>query len=273
MRKPSVLLWLKGIVIGAAMLLPGLSGGTTAILLGIYDSMVSAVSSFRKAPKKNLIYLATVALGGGVGILLFAKPLLFLTEQWEFPMTYLFMGAVLGGIPILWREGGIQRFSLSCVLYPLLGAALVVTIGYLPQDLFQMDGTLAVVNILLLLAAGIVLAVALVLPGISFSYLLLILGLYRPALAAVESLNFGFLLPLGMGVLAGVLLTTRLLERCMARHPQGTYLVILGFVIGSLKDVFPGVPAGWELLICPLTLAAGFFGVFFATRRGGRALS
>lgn len=269
MRKNSIFLWLKGVVIGAAMLLPGLSGGTTAILLGIYDSMITAVSSFRKAPKKNLIFLATVVLGGGVGILVFAKPLLYLTEQWPFPMTYLFMGLVLGGVPVLWREGKIRRFSPGCIVFPLLGAALVIAIGYLPQDLFRLTGSRDFLGMLVLFLVGIALAVALVLPGISFSYMLLIFGLYQQALTAVENLDFGFLLPLALGVVAGILLTTKLLERCMARFPQATYLMILGFVVGSLKDVFPGVPSGWEIPLCLLTLAAGFFGVLFATKKSG----
>ena len=269
MQKKSILLWLKGVVIGAAMLLPGLSGGTTAILLGIYDSMISAVSSFRKAPKKNLIFLATVVLGGGVGILVFAKPLLYLTEQWQFPMTYLFMGLVLGGVPVLWREGNIRKFSPGCVLFPVLGAGIVIAIGYLPQDLFQMSEGLDIWGMLILFLAGIALAVALVLPGISFSYMLLIFGLYQRTLSAVETLDFIFLLPLALGVIAGILLTTRLLERCMARFPQATYLMILGFVVGSLKDVFPGIPSGWEIPLCALTLAAGFSGVLFATKKSG----
>ena len=114
-----------------------------------------------------------------------------------------------------------------------------------------------------LLLVGLVAAVALVLPGISFSYLLLLLGLYDPTIQAINALDLGFLLPLAAGVLAGILLTTKVLERLMTRHPRPTYLVILGFVLASVPAVFPGWPAGiGELLLCLAALAAGFGAIY-----------
>lgn len=260
-------LWGKGVAVGASMLLPGLSGGTMAIILGIYDRLIAAISSFFKNPKKNLIFLAVFALGGCVGILVFSKALLYVTEQFEVPMLYLFMGAVLGSIPILVKQTRAKRFSPSCVIYPLIGVALVVAIDLLPSDLLDFGTTMSFGEYLLLAVCGIFLAVALILPGISFSYMLLVLGIYDLTLKAVESLQLLFLLSLGVGVLLGIVLCTRVLDICMSRYPQKTYLVIIGFVLGSLKDVFPGFPAGMEIIYSLLTFAVGLIGIYWLTQK------
>ena len=115
--------------------------------------------------------------------------------------------------------------------------------------------------------AGFVAAVALVLPGISVSYLLLMMGLYDTTMQAISQLQFSFLIPLGIGLILGVLLTTKVLEKAMTRYPQATYLIILGFVFGSIVEIFPGVPLWPEILLCIVTLAAGFFIIQLLARK------
>ena len=115
--------------------------------------------------------------------------------------------------------------------------------------------------------AGVIAAVALVLPGISVSYFLLLLGLYDETMRAITTFYFPFLIPLALGLLLGIILTTKLLERAMKRHPQPTYLIILGFVLGSIAEVFPGIPTWPELLLCLVTLAAGFLAIYFLSRQ------
>ena len=105
-------------------------------------------------------------------------------------------------------------------------------------------------------------AVALVLPGISVSYLLLVLGLYGSTIEAIDQLNLPFLCSLGLGLAVGIIATTKLLEHLMQVHPRATYLIILGFVVASIPTIFPGVPAGVEWIACLLTLLAGFGVVF-----------
>ena len=115
----------------------------------------------------------------------------------------------------------------------------------------------------MLILAGILAAVALILPGISISYMLLVLGLYEPTMTAIHELQLSFLLPMAIGLIAGMLLMVKALEKAMTSYPQITYPIIIGFLLGSLPAVFPGIPTGIQWLICPLTLAAGFSGVCF----------
>ena len=257
---------LKGAVIGATMLIPGVSGGSMAMMLGIYDRLIMAVSSFWQHKRRSLLALLWFCAGAGTGMFLFAKPLLSLLERFPLPAGFFFVGAVAGGIPVVCRKAVTgRRFTWHVPAYVLLGVALVAGLSCLP-GIHLAAGTGACQAPVLLLV-GLVAAVALVLPGISVSYLLLLLGLYDPTIQAINALDLGFLLPLAAGVLAGILLTTKVLERLMTRHPRPTYLVILGFVLASVPAVFPGWPAGiGELLLCLAALAAGFGAIYRLSR-------
>ena len=130
-------------------------------------------------------------------------------------------------------------------------------IAMLPENLLNLDGGNSFVRYIPILIAGIVIAVALVLPGISVSYMLLVLGLYEQTMNAISKLDFGFLLPLAIGVFLGIILTTKGLDYTMKHYPLATYLVILGFIIASVIDVYPGMPHGINIILSILTFGCG----------------
>lgn len=252
---------LKGLFVGGSMLIPGVSGGSMAMILGIYDKLITSVSSFFKHKKQSIIVLGTFVLGAGIGILLFAKPLLYLTDTFTFPMMYLFMGAVVGSIPMIYKKADIKKISLSVILYTILGMAIIFMISFIPEELFSVNLDIGVTDILLLVIAGIVAAIALVLPGISVSYMLLVLGMYEETMKAIDQFYLPYLIPLGVGVLLGIILTTRILEKAMNTYTAPTYLIILGFVIASVIEVFPGIPSGINIIISIGTFLIGYFAI------------
>lgn len=251
----------KGFIIGATMIVPGVSGGTMAMILGIYDRLISAVSSFRKNPRDNFLFLLTFALSAGAGLVLFSTPLSWFLENYEIPTLYFFIGAVIGGIPLIQKKSGIEKLDVNTILYFLVGALIVTLISRLPQNLFANTVTSGGRGWIMLLLAGIVSAIALILPGISFSHFMLILGLYEQLLVAIKGMNFIFLIPLAIGVLAGILLFSKILEHMMEKYPKVVYLLILGFIIGSLAQIFPGIPQGMEIFLCAAAALTGFFAV------------
>ena len=115
---------------------------------------------------------------------------------------------------------------------------------------------------LVLVLAGIVAAAAHILPGISVSYLLLVMGLYHELMRAISEFNMTFLLPMGVGLLCGIILLTKGLEFLMKSYPQMSYLIILGFVLGSLAEVFPGIPIGTEWIFCMIAGGCGFYFIY-----------
>lgn len=257
--KNMLLNMLKGLFVGGSMLIPGVSGGTMAMILGIYDKLITSISSFFKDKKQNIIFLGTFVLGASIGILLFAKPLLYLTDKFTFPMMYLFMGAVVGSIAMIYKKAEIKKITLPVILYTILGMIIIFLISFIPKELFAVSLNIGIIDYMLLMVAGIISAVALILPGISVSYMLLVLGMYEETMKAIDQFYLPYLIPLGIGVILGILLTTRILEKAMNKYTEPTYLIILGFVIASVIEVFPGIPSGLNIIISVVTFFGGYF--------------
>lgn len=247
----------KGFIIGASMLVPGVSGGTMAIILGVYDELIHAVSTLRKNFRENAVLLGTYVLAAILGILLFSRPLLAAITLWNKPMLFLFLGAILGGIPPLYRKVRISKIKPVNILVALIGAFIGIGTTYLPEGLFKLSTSFNLFNFSMLILAGVIIAIALILPGISASYVLLMLGMYHLTLVAIKEFNLLYLVPLIIGVLGGTFLSAGILEREMKRHPQFTYMLIIGFMLGSLVQVFPGIPNSTGILPCILTFLAG----------------
>lgn len=259
---------LKGVVIGSSMLVPGVSGGTMAIILGIYDRLVDAISNLFKNFKENVIFLSSVGIGGVIGLFLFARALEALLNAFEIPMTYFFIGACLASIPLLLTKSKSGKCDFKTFVYPLIGLAIVVGLSFLPQNgSFNFNGSF--VDYMMMLLTGIIIALALVLPGISVSYMLLVLGIYNQFLTAVNSLDLAFLIPLFVSTLIGVFLTTKILDILMKKYPRMIYLVIIGFVLGSVYTIYPGLPNGWDILFSILLFISGFSGIYFVTKKFG----
>lgn len=254
----NILTMLKGMIIGATMLVPGVSGGSMAMLLSVYDRLISAVSSFQKDKKGNLMFLALFSVAGGLGMVLFANPLLELIGRYPMPTRFFFVGAVAGGIPFIFREAKVRQFSWKVPCAVIAGLLMVLFFSAIPVENVRLETEGGVMGTLFLLIAGFIAAIALVLPGISVSYLLLLLGIYDATMEAISALKLSFLIPLGVGVLLGIFLTTKILEQAMEKYRQTTYLMILGFVLGSVVEVFPGIPSASELVLSVLMLFLGF---------------
>lgn len=264
MKRERIATFFKGMGIGGSMMVPGVSGGSMAMILGIYDRLISAINQVFRKPKKNLLFLLIFVAGAVLGMVIFSKPLSWLMETAPYPVGYFFLGCVAGSVPMIFRKAEVKRFSPQIPVWILLGVAAVFGMGLLPSNLLA--GATGVGAVLLQLLVGVLVAMGLVLPGISVMQMLALFGLYTVLLNALSHLDFGALvgfLPLVIGCVGGIFLLTGILERAMARFPKPTYLVILGFVLGSLRELYlelvPGLPTGWNIPLCLITLVLGFF--------------
>ena len=249
-----------GTVIGSSMLIAGVSGGTTAIILGIYDRLINAVSDIFKNFKENAVFLFEVAVGGITGILLFSRGLLWLTNTFHFPMTYFFMGAILGSIPLMVKKSNIGMSDIYNVSFALLGILPALLIKAVPDGIFSQDP-------IMLFVCGMIVAVALILPGISTSHILLVFGIYETALQAVSEMNVIYILLLGGGVLAGTLIFTKALGKLMQKFPSQTFMTITGFVMASVYDIFPGIPPTAQIPICIILFSGAFSAICLIAKK------
>ncbi|MBP1754655.1 MAG: hypothetical protein H6Q59_1053 [Firmicutes bacterium] len=276
--KSNLAIILKGFVIGSSMSVPGVSGGTMAILLGIYDKLIGAISNFLKDIKGNIIFLMKFCIGAAVGIGSLAFVIEWLLELFPLPVSFFFLGAVIGGIPALYKKTKESKLKFSSALYFLFGLVVVIAIGFLPVGNFDISSGTGVTHYLLVLGTGIIIALALVLPGISTSHMLLVLGMYDTMLAAITDFNLVYIGIIGLSTLVGIFLITKPIEWTMNKFPHQTYCMIIGFVLGSTSEIFrdkiiPVIPdsAGlswWvpSVLISIVTFVLGYFAILYLSR-------
>ena len=254
----------KGFIVGSSMMIPGVSGGSMAMILGEYDRLISSIPSLfsRKTFLGSLKYLSVFVLAALAGIVIVARPLEILINRYALIIMYLFLGAVCGTIPMMVRKAHSEGFDLKSLVCVILGIILVFSIELIPEGIFNPSLDSGFFDILIQVFGGILVSVGLVLPGISTSYLLLVLGLYEPIIEALSNNQFTLLIPIVLGLLVGILALTKILEIAMSRYPKITYMMILGFLLGSIKEIYPGLPSGIGILIAIILFVIGFFVVY-----------
>lgn len=262
---------LCGFITGSVMAVPGISGGSAAMIIGVYDDLLRAVSRCFSEPRRNIPLLLRFALGGILGLFLMAGAISrLLTTPAEVPVRFLFLGAVAGGIPAIFRKAGVRRLNASGLVLILSGAAAVLLLASLPEGLFT-PGERGFADIALQFTGGMLLAAALVLPGISASHFLYMLGIYDAVMEKLSTLDLIPLLPLAAGTVLGIFLTARLIETLFQRHQAGTFLVILGFMLASLRELIPRGAEPWQILTGIPCIMVGFMPVYFIQSDGKNA--
>lgn len=251
------------------MTVPGVSGGSMAMILGIYERIISSIGSFRKNIKQNFLFLLVFTIGGLLGVVTFSKYLIMpLLEKYPMPTSYFFLGAVIGGAPMIFKTAGVKKPSYRVFAFPIMGMIPILLIALIPEGVFNPGNGFSPVSVLFQFIGGLIIAIPFVLPGISVSQVLYMFGIYETLMTALGRADFKTLFsftPLYIGAIIGTLFVAKTMERAMENHPQATYLVIFGFLLGSVPRLlqFAGIPGGINILVCILTAVAGFFAIFY----------
>lgn len=284
-----VVLGLKGMFIGGTMLIPGVSGGTMAIILGVYQRLLSAVANVKKDFKNSIFTLLPVALGGGIGAIILAYPIEKLLLTFPLPVMYFFMGSVAGGIPLLLHKAfageNKRSFKMKDLIAVFIGIAVTLVFSVIPENLLDLSDTSGIAAFLIFFVIGMICSLTLMLPGISTSYMLLILGAINAVYRAFETLDVSVLLPMVLGALFGMLMFSRLIESALRLHPRTSFLTIFGFIIGSViqlvikpvvtlnpfgvrfvPQTLSTLPMGAEWAVCPLMFALAFILMFMISK-------
>ena len=263
-----ILTIIKGFIIGGSMLIPGVSGGTMAMILTLYRRLITSISSFMKHKKESVLFLLQFCIGAGAAWLILSRPMVALNGAFPKQMACFVVGAIVGGIPVIYRETKETKFSIWSVVFLAIGLVLVFGLAALPRNGFENSGA-GLGGVMIQFLAGILGALALILPGISFSSMLYMMGVYDFIWGAVGNRDVVALLPFGLGMIIGILFLTKFLDVAMTRVPHATYMIILGFVIGSIWDILkemPAAPAGVEIPVCIALMAAGFLIIYLLSR-------
>ncbi len=280
-----VLEMLRGMVIGLANIIPGVSGGTMMVSMGIYDTLIHCITHLFKEFKKSILTLLPYAVGMvlAIGGLSFALKWAF--AVYPLPTNTLFIGLILGGLPAILRQvKGKKKGAVGAVLFVVFFALIIV------MQVFQSEHvatiTLSFGEVIKLFLLGAVASATMVIPGVSGSMILKLLGYYEPVVTvaipglisglahgdwAAIGANIGILLPFGLGIVVGIFAIAKLIEVLLAHWEGQTYCAILGLVTASPVAILMAtemVNLSWTtLIISLLTFAIGFY---VAWRLGGK---
>jgi putative membrane protein len=241
---------IKGGFIGIANIIPGVSGGTMAVILGIYEDLIEAIGNFitRKEKRKEyLLFLLKVFIGAGISIIIFSWLMDYLLTYYE-SFTYLFfIGLIAGSLPAIYKTHSNMDLNVPSVITFLAGFSLVIFLSIsFPEQ--HTDSTRIAVSSTnfwkggILFFAGILSGGSMIVPGISGSFILVLLGQYHTVIRAVKNVNVVLLLFLGTGIAIGIWVFAKLMDILLKKYPKETFYFIIGLVCASLYPIFPALP-------------------------------
>lgn len=256
----------QGALIGGGAILPGISGGVLSVVFGIYRPMMEFLSHPIKALKKNLWLFVPIIVGVAIGFVGFAKLIdLLFTQDSPYPIS-LFVGLILGTVPMLWRTAGEKgrgkpeyltlfiSFTLLLVVLAALSSGTRMNVGLTPVWSF---------------ISGIVWGFSLVVPGLSSSSILLFFGLYEQIMAAAGNLDMSVIIPLIAGIGVVAVLFARMIDMLFEKHHGIASHAILGLVLASTIMIIPRTyQSVWQALLCLAVAAVGFVVALYMDKWG-----
>lgn len=248
--KEKFVLLVKGFIMGIANIIPGVSGGTLAMTLGIYEQFISSISHFFTKIKENLQFLIPVALGIGLSLVTMSRVIDYSYVHFPLPTTLFFVGLVLGGIPMIYSKIKTEKKTKpSNMIIFLLTFSLVIFMSLAGMIFTSMQdvnlASLSFVGYILLFLVGVIAASTMVIPGVSGSLMLMLLGYYYPIISLIKSLtsfenltlNLVVASVFGLGVLVGIVAISKLIEYLFSKHEKKFYFGVLGFIIASAPAI------------------------------------
>ena len=253
---------LQGALIGLGAVLPGISGGVLCVIFGIYKTIMEFLADpFRKL-KSHFPKLLPIGIGGVIGFLGIANVLSFLLDKYPAPSVCVFIGLITGMLPSLFREAGEQGRSKAS--FVSMGIAMVLIFALLIS--LQVFSVQITPNFVWYLFCGFCLALSVIAPGMSFSTLLMPLGLYEPFVAGIGHMDFAVLIPGGIGALATVILFAKAVDALFNKHYSVSFHAIVGVVIAATVMIIPFESFTASVASCVVNiicLAAGIVAALF----------
>ena len=231
------LLWLlEGIVVGFGAILPGVSGGTLCVAFGMYRPIIETLSSLKSGIKKQGFMLGVFLLGIAVGFVGLSGIASILLEKNTALVTCAFIGFIVGTLPDLWKDAGVEGRKKSSYVSLVIGFAVMLGILSILKTKFSLTVIPGFWGYLL---CGLLWGLSFIVPGLSSSSLLLFFGLYQPMLAGISGLDMGVLIPMGIGMIACILFLSRAVSCAYKKQYSIVSHGVLGILSATAVMIFP----------------------------------
>ena len=280
--KDFIVLVIKGILVGLALVVPGLSASTFAVVTGIYEPLIHSMNNVGKERGKSIKFLLPIGIGALIGVVASAGLVLFLIEAFTLPSYAVFIGLVLGSLPIIDRKAAPGIKAPKNWLFLLFGFAAILVITFISSPdthdastIYYIDG---IGSVLIIFAAGLVSCILMAFPGISGSIILMLMGMFTTVYGAVARLPELSALPiLGIfvvGALVGLFLAAKIMGALIEKHEASVYFMVMGLVLGAVVtlvhmgvwDAFAYAYGAGEIMMNVLWLVVFVVVGFVATR-------
>lgn len=269
---------LQGMVVGIANIIPGVSGGTMMVAMGLYDKLIHAITHLKSEFKESLKLLAPIFLGAGIAIVALSRLFEFLLENYPIPTNFAFCGLIAGSLPFIFKKVKGHSVSVGRAVCFIIFFAIVILMAVMGETSGNAaDVSFGLINVVKLLLVGIVAAATMVIPGVSGSMMLMLLGYYDTILKTINNfmdalvafdmqeilVQCGILIPFGIGVILGIFLIAKIIEFIFSKAEIHAYYAIIGLILASpvailLKTDWSGFSV-LTLAVGLVTFAAGWF--------------
>lgn len=268
---------LKGMVMGMANIIPGVSGGTMAVSMGIYDKLIHCLTHLFKEFKESIRFVLPIIIGMGIALVGLSFIITPAFEHFPLQTNGLFIGLIVGGLPAVWKKVKGNTIKISHIIAFLVFFAIVIGMAAMGETEGKAaDLTLSLWSVIKLFLVGVLASATMVIPGVSGSMMLLVIGYYNPIVATIKELvealvSFqipeilrccGILIPMGIGVLIGIFAIAKVIEIIFEKFPLQAFWAIIGLIVASPFAILMvselGVITVVSVLTSIVTAAIGF---------------
>lgn len=288
---------------GVSNVIPGVSGGTMAVVFGVYDRIIDIITINIKKVFSHAKFVIPLLLGLVIGVFAFTRIITILLERYSVPTNWFFMGLIAGSIPFIWKkirnskknntpenpqnsiqidaffdddleklkqdfyENSTAPIISTSISFFIALIIMFIMLFFNPVESASPQTVFSLTLCIKLLIAGFLAAAAMIIPGISGSFLLLAIGMYSTVITAVADLNILLLIVLAFGIIFGLLGGAKLVRLVMSKFYSQTYGAIMGLIIGSIIVIFPGIASGIGFVASILFFILGFILSYFSCRK------
>ena len=247
----------KGIAIGSGAILPGISSGVLCVIFGLYERLLNSVLDFFKSPKENFNFLFPIIIGIFIGVLIFSNLINYFLEFFPLQTKSIFIGLILASIPGLIKDTNTKyQFKYSYILYTLFTFFIGILSVFLENNLhFTQNNNFSYIYLIL---SGFAMSIGIIVPGVSSTIILMLLGIYSTYLSSVSSMYLPILIPMGIGIIFGSIIFMKLTRFMLNKFYPQTFYSIIGFTLGSIIILYPEMSSFLEFILSTLCIVFGF---------------
>ena len=247
---------LCGFCLGISVFAPGISGSIMAIIMGIYDKLLDIVSNPFKNFKKNFVFLLPLGIGAAISLVLFILVFSYLFETYEKSVFMLFIGLIVGNLPVVYKEARKSKFKWYYTIGAAAAFAIALVVGIMSEGVGETQ-VLENTNLMYLALSGFLAGFACLVPGMSVSMILIVMGVYDYLIASAKALDVVTIAVVGVAFVLSMILSSKLIKFVFEKFSGMAHFMVMGFLIGSVSGIFFTLPKSGSNLAGIIMLVIG----------------